>query len=199
MLIKSVEFVLSSDALKSCPKPDKPEYAFLGRSNVGKSSLMNMLFGNKKLVKTSSTPGKTQLMNYFLVNNHMYFVDLPGYGFAKSSKTNRLKWAEMTSNYFQKRESLLNSFLVIDSRIPPQQSDLETMEWFATKQLPFSLVFTKTDKLSKRILAKNISDYKIKLFENWEELPQTFLSSKFGEGKEEILSYIESINPVFNS
>jgi len=195
MIIKSAEFVISNTKLSLCPKPDRPEYAFIGRSNVGKSSLINYITGNKKLAKTSATPGKTQLINHFMINDSWYLVDLPGYGYAKSSKSNRQKWQEFIADYVLKRETLMNLFVLIDSRLPPQQIDLDFMEWLGIKGIPFSIVFTKTDKQTSSKLNKNLLAYKKEMLKYWEEMPISFSTSATGKiGKEAILNYIGSIN-----
>jgi GTP-binding protein len=196
--IESASFVKSSESLLQCPSPDIPEYAFIGRSNVGKSSLINMLCGVKNLAKTSSMPGKTRLINHFLINGKWYLVDLPGYGFAKVSKTSREKWGSMLRNYLLKRPSLVSSFILIDSRLSPQASDLEFMEWMGSKQLPFCLVFTKTDKLRSSEYSRNLEHYRLRLLDSWEELPPIFVtSSEEKTGREEILGYIEENNSLF--
>ncbi len=195
MIIKSAEFVISNTKLSLCPKPDRPEYAFIGRSNVGKSSLINYITGNKKLAKTSATPGKTQLINHFMINDSWYLVDLPGYGYAKSSKSNRQKWQEFIADYVLKRETLMNLFVLIDSRLPPQQIDLDFMEWLGIKGIPFSIVFTKTDKQTSSKLNKKLLAYKKEMLKYWEEMPISFSTSATGKiGKEAILNYIGSIN-----
>jgi len=195
MIIKTAEFVISNTKLSLCPAPDKTEYAFIGRSNVGKSSLINYITDNKKLAKTSGTPGKTQLINHFIINDEWYMVDLPGYGYAKSSKTNRLKWEAFISEYILQRENLMNLFVLIDSRLVPQQIDLDFMEWLGEKGIPFSIVFTKTDKLTSSKLNKNLMAYKKEMLKYWEEMPISFSTSATGKmGKEAILNYIESIN-----
>jgi len=198
MLIKSAEFIISSPNINKCPEPKLPEYAFIGRSNVGKSSLLNMLTERKYLAKISGTPGKTQLINHFIINKDWYLVDLPGYGFAKTSKTNRAKWEKFIHNYLLKRTNLLSSFILIDSRLEPQKNDTKFIEWFGVNRLPFVLVFTKTDKLNKKTLADNIEIYKKHMLENWEELPEMFITSaKNSAGKEDILSFIEKTNKIF--
>lgn len=195
MIIKSAEFIISNTKLADCPKSDKPEYAFIGRSNVGKSSLINYLTNHKKLSKTSSTPGKTQLINHFLINNEWFMVDLPGYGYAKTSKSNREKWQQFIANYILKRDHLLNLFVLIDSRLPPQKIDLEFMEWLGIKGIPFAIIFTKIDKLTSSKLHKNLLIYKKEMLKQWEEMPISFTSSSFSKiGKESILNYIEKIN-----
>lgn len=198
MKIESATFLKSSESLAQCPKPDRPEYAFIGRSNVGKSSLINMLCGHKNLAKTSGTPGKTQLINHFLINEKWYLVDLPGYGFAKVSRTSREKWQNMISLYLLKRENLMSSFVLIDSRHAPQLIDMEFLDWMGSKQLPFSIVFTKTDKLKASEHKKNLALYKEKLMEQWEELPPIFITSaEKKSGRDEILDYIGDTNLLF--
>ncbi len=195
MQIKEAKFLKSSQKVSQCPKPDKPEYAFIGRSNVGKSSLINMLTGRKKLAKISGTPGKTQLVNHFLINNSWYLVDLPGYGYAKVSKSLRSSFGKLIENYIFTRENLMNLFLLIDSRIPLQKSDLDFMINLGEHQIPFSIVYTKTDKLKKTTYDKQISVIEDELLKYWEELPPAFHTSAVtGKGKEEILDFIEKIN-----
>lgn len=194
MVIRTAEFVISNTDVSKCPAPNLPEFAFIGRSNVGKSSLINTLTSHKNLAKTSGKPGKTQLINHFLINKDWYLVDLPGYGYAKTSKTNRKKWEKFIEEYFLTRENLYNIFILLDSRLEPQKIDLEFMIWCAEKQLPFSMVFTKTDKLSSTILQKNLAKYKKEMLNYWEELPPVFVTSSVTEkGKEEILAYVEGI------
>ena len=196
-IIKS-EFVISNTDVSKCPQEDKPEYAFIGRSNVGKSSLINMLCGRKNLAKISSTPGKTQLINHFLIDEAWYLVDLPGFGFAKSSKSSREKWRKMINGYLLKRKNLLNSFFLIDSRLEPQKNDTKFINWFGENELPFTLVFTKTDKLKPNQLSKNIEAYKKHLLERWEELPPMIItSSRTSLGKDEVLDFIEKNNKIF--
>ncbi|MFP5470066.1 MAG: ribosome biogenesis GTP-binding protein YihA/YsxC [Bacteroidia bacterium] len=196
--IDTAEFVCSNTDITKCPPADKPEYAFIGRSNVGKSSLINMLTGKKGLAKTSSTPGKTQLINHFIIDDTWYLVDLPGYGYAKASKRERAKWETFIHDYLLKRENLLCLFVLIDSRHEPQKIDLEFMEWLAVKGIPFVMVFTKTDKESARIINKNIANYEEKMFEVWEELPQYFItSSEKKTGREEVLEFISQLNGQF--
>ena len=198
MIIKSAKFLISSQTYEKCPKANLPEYAFIGRSNVGKSSLINMVVGVKKLAKTSSTPGKTQLLNHFIINEEWYLADLPGYGYAKISRETRDKWENMIKDYLMMRENLLSTFILIDSRLEPQKSDVEFMEWLGTNEIPFVIVFTKTDKLSKKETTSNLERYKKELAETWEELPQIILSSSETKaGKEEILSFIEKTNQSF--
>ncbi len=178
-----------------CPKDTKPEYAFIGRSNVGKSSLINMLTNNKRLAKTSATPGKTLLINHFIINNEWYLVDLPGYGFAKRSKKEIAKLEQMIEGYILQREQLINVFVLVDVRLEPQKIDLEFIEWLGTSSIPFSIVFTKADKLSAGKVAQNVAQYKKVLMETWEELPPMFVtSSENKQGRDEVLDYIEQIN-----
>ena len=198
MEIKSAEFTCSSPDVTKCPEPKIPEYAFIGRSNVGKSSLINMLVERKNLAKTSSTPGKTQLINHFIIDENWYLVDLPGYGYAKSSKKDREKWGQMIHKYLIKRENLMCTFILIDSRLEPQKIDLEFIEWFGVNQLPFILVFTKSDKINKKTLLHNLDLFKKTLKEKWSELPKMIVSSsKLSQGKEAILELVENTNPLF--
>jgi GTP-binding protein len=195
MTIKEAVFVISSDTVEKCPNDTKPEYAFIGRSNVGKSSLINMITGNKKLAKTSGRPGKTQLINHFLINEEWYIVDLPGYGYAKASKTSRAKWEKFIADYLTKREQLVNVFVLLDCRLEPQKIDLEFMNWCGEEGIPFSMVFTKIDKLSSSALQKNLAQYKKEMLKYWEALPPVFTtSSESAFGKEQVLNYIEAIN-----
>jgi GTP-binding protein len=195
MLIKDAIFVISNTDYEKCPQDGKPEYAFIGRSNVGKSSLINMLTNRKKLALTSSTPGKTQLINHFMINNEWYLVDLPGYGYAQRGKEGRERIATIIESYILNRTQMTSLFLLIDSRHEPQKIDLEFMEWLGQNGIPFSIVFTKTDKLSKSAQLLNADSYLKKLNETWEELPPVFYtSSEKQRGREEILDYIESIN-----
>ena len=195
MKIKSAKFVISNTEIEKCPAPDRPEYAFIGRSNVGKSSLINMLVDNKKLAKTSGRPGKTQLINHFEINESWYLVDLPGYGYAKSSKMNRFKWSQFIEEYLRKRENLMNTFVLIDCRLEPQKIDLEFLNWCGHNQIPFSMVFTKADKLSSSKLQKNLAVYKKEMLKVWAELPPVFVTSSESKlGREKLLNYIEEIN-----
>lgn len=195
MIIKSAVFLCSNTAMDKCPADHLPEYAFIGRSNVGKSSLINMLTHVKGLAKTSGTPGKTQLINHFIINEQWYLVDLPGYGFAKVSQTTRAKWEVMIKNYLQKRKNLVNVFALIDSRISPMASDIAFVNWLGEKHIPFVIVFTKTDKLNKRKTGENVRDFKNRLSETWEELPQVILSSADDKtGRDELLGFIEKTN-----
>ena len=191
MEIKSATFTISSAKLSQCPKDTKAEFAFIGRSNVGKSSLINMLTDHKGLAKTSATPGKTLLINHFLINNEWYIVDLPGYGFAKRSKSVQRSIEEMISSYILRREQLVNVFLLIDVRHNPQKIDTEFMTWLGENGIPFSIVFTKADKLSATQLRQNVDSYMKSLLETWEELPPYFVtSSEKKQGREPLLNYI---------
>jgi GTP-binding protein len=195
MEIKNAEFVISAPMVSMCPKDTKAEYAFIGRSNVGKSSLINMLTNNRKLAKTSATPGKTLLINHFIINKEWYLVDLPGYGYAKRSKKEMNKLEQMIQGYILQRSQLVNVFVLVDVRLEPQQVDLEFIQWLGESSVPFSIVFTKADKLNTTGVQKNVAAYKRKLQEEWEELPPMFItSSEKRMGKEEILDYIEEIN-----
>lgn len=195
MQIKSAEFLVSSARIDQCPNTNLPEYAFIGRSNVGKSSLINMLTGKSKLAKTSATPGKTILINHFVINGEWYLVDLPGYGYAKRSKKDTEKFEHMITTYILDREQMTNLFLLIDVRHEPQQIDLEFMEWLGENGVPFSIVFTKADKVSKAKLKGSVMHYLTELKKQWEELPPYFVTSSEAKmGREEILDYIEEIN-----
>jgi GTP-binding protein len=195
MIIHSADFVSSYVDWKKCPASPLPEYAFIGRSNVGKSSLINTLTERNSLAKISNTPGKTQCINFFLINDSWHLVDLPGYGYAKTSKKNREMWLKFTKDYIRKREQLQNVFLLIDARIPPQQIDLDFIIWMGENGIPFSLVFTKNDKPKKT--AKNVDAFKEVMLELWEELPVHFLSSSVSRiGREDILNYIGEINAM---
>ena len=198
MIIKTAEYLQSVVDWRKCPVPDKPEYAFIGRSNVGKSSLINMLTNNSKLAKTSSKPGKTQTINHFLMNKTWYLVDLPGYGFAKTSKTNREKWQKMISDYLLHRENLQVVFELVDSRLEPQQIDVDFINNLGENGIPFVIIFTKADKVSTGKAMSNIQKMKNRLGETWEELPLMIKTSSLsGLGKERILDYIEEINQQF--
>lgn len=200
MIIKTAEFIQSVTDWRKCPTANLPEYAFIGRSNVGKSSLINMLVNNKKLAKTSSKPGKTQTINHFLINKNWYLVDLPGYGYASISKAMREKWQKMISDYLIKRENLQIIFVLIDSRLEPQKIDLEFISNLGASGIPFALIFTKTDKISPSKVQSNVQKFYNKLAEEWEEMPYRMLSSsETGKGREEILNYIEQINAQYNT
>lgn len=195
MEIKKAEFTLSAPMVSMCPNDTKPEYAFIGRSNVGKSSLINMLCRNKKLAKTSATPGKTLLINHFIINNEWYLVDLPGYGYAKRSKKEIEKLDQMIRGYILQRQQLVNVFVLVDIRLEPQKIDLEFMEWLGVSSIPFSIIFTKADKLTANKCQQAMAAYKKKLSETWEELPPIFLTSaEKRDGRDEVLDYIEKIN-----
>ena len=199
MIISSAEFVKSSQELNQCPQPDMPEFAFIGRSNVGKSSLINMLVEKKDLAKTSSQPGKTQLINHFIINEEWYLVDLPGYGYAKTSMENRKRWRMMIENYLLKRENLLTVFVLIDSRIEPQKNDLEFINFLGENGVPITLIFTKTDKQSAKKTQDSLELFKQTLSEYWEELPEIILTSSENKtGRGEVLETIENIIPYFN-
>ncbi|PZF71535.1 ribosome biogenesis GTP-binding protein YihA/YsxC [Taibaiella soli] len=195
MEIRSAKYLISSPKVEDCPKPDKPEYAFIGRSNVGKSSLINMLTRQTKLAKTSSSPGKTQLINHFVINHSWYLVDLPGYGYAKVSQKQRAEFQKMISNYLTKRENLMTVFVLVDSRLKPQQLDLDFMAQLGEWGVPFSIVFTKADKSTQREVAKNAKQFIEKMKEEWQFIPRSFVTSaeKF-HGRKEMLAYIEEVN-----
>lgn len=198
MVIKSAEYLISNVDWQKCPEPDKPEYAFIGRSNVGKSSLINMLTGRDKLAKTSGTPGKTQLINHFLINNEWYIVDLPGYGFAKVSQSQRRSWEQMIENYLRKRTNLVNVFVLIDSRHPPQKIDIEFVNQLGEWQVPFQLVFTKADKGTQLETSRNVKAFLNKLREYWEFLPANYVTSTVKRmGKDKILEFIDEMNMRF--
>jgi len=195
MKIDSAEFVISNTDINKCPQTGLPEYAFIGRSNVGKSSLINMLTGRKGLAMTSSTPGKTLLINHFIINKNWYLVDLPGYGYAKRSKKMQEQISQIISNYILRREQLTSLFVLIDSRLEPQKIDMDFITWLGENGVPFGIIFTKADKLSRSKVMANVQVVLDKLKEQWEELPPYFLSSsEKGTGREEILDYIHSIN-----
>lgn len=194
MTIRSAEFVVSNTNPQACPKPDKQEFAFIGRSNVGKSSLINLLVARKNLAKTSSSPGKTQTINHFLINGTWYLVDLPGYGYASISRSKSQSWGPMIETYLKKRTNLLTTFVLIDPRLDPQKIDLAFIQWMGTEGIPFALVFTKADKISRNQLAIIKNVWAKKLGETWEELPAIFMTSATARtGREEILSYINSL------
>lgn len=200
MEIQTAEFIQSNSDFKKCPAEDRPEYAFIGRSNVGKSSLINMLCGKKGLAKTSATPGKTQLINHFMINGQWYLVDLPGYGYAKTARTEREKWDTMIRNYMMYRKNLMSVFVLIDIRIAPQEKDLDFINWMGEQSIPFAIIFTKADKQTR---IKN--DFSVKRFTNellrtWENIPPYFISSSETKmGKEEVLNYIEESNKLFRN
>ena len=195
MDIKTAEFTLSAPRVSMCPNDTKPEYAFIGRSNVGKSSLINMLSRNKKLAKTSSTPGKTLLINHFLINREWYLVDLPGYGYAKRSKTEVAKLDQMIRGYILEREQLMNVFVLVDIRLEPQKIDLEFINWLGLSSIPFAIIFTKADKLSEGKVKASVDAYVRKMLETWEEMPPYFVtSSEKARGRDEVLDYIDQIN-----
>ena len=195
MEIKKAEFVVSNTDYRKCPDTGLPEYAFIGRSNVGKSSLINMLTHQKGLAKTSVRPGKTQLINHFLINNEWYLVDLPGYGYARTSKTSREKWQKMITDYLLKREALVNVFVLVDSRIPPQKIDLEFINFLGMNGTPLSIIFTKIDKQKQREIAATVNTYRQTLAEVWEELPEMLMTSSVtGFGRDRVLARIDEIN-----
>lgn len=206
MQIKSAKYILSAPTFDKCPKPDKPEYAFIGRSNVGKSSLINMLTGQKNLAKTSSTPGKTQLINHFEVESAVankskakwFLVDLPGYGYAKRSQTDRRRWEQMIEHYFKKRENLLTVFVLVDARHSPQKNDLEFVDKLGGWQVPFAIVFTKADKEKPGVVQRNVKAFFEEMKKTWQFLPQQFITSAEKKaGKEELLTFIETCNESF--
>lgn len=208
MIIKSASYLISSPDFEKCPAPDRPEYAFIGRSNVGKSTLINMLCNNQKLAKTSASPGKTQMINHFSIQSlhdekakqvtPWYIVDLPGYGFAKVSQSSRRRWEQMIENYFRKRENLTNVFVLIDSRHQPQKNDLEFLQQLGKWDVPFSLIFTKSDKETQAIVSKNVKDFLNKMRETWQFLPQHFVTSSIKKtGRDKILTSIEDMNIRF--
>ena len=199
MIIHSADFCVSNSDVSLCPVSTLPEYAFIGRSNVGKSSLINALTNRKHLAKTSATPGKTQLINHFLINENWFITDLPGYGYAKVAKGVKAGWEKMISQYLLKRENLLYTFVLVDSRHAPQKIDIEFINWLGENKIPFCIVFTKIDKLSKTNATKNITDYHTALLQYWEELPISFVSSaEKKEGINEILDFIENANVVYS-
>ena len=198
MQIKSADFIISNTDYKLCPKADKAEYAFIGRSNVGKSSLINLITEKKQLAKISRKPGKTQLINHFLINKAWYLVDLPGYGYATVSKKQKEEFQKIIFSYLKNRQNLMCLFMLLDCRHKCQKIDLEFMQWLGEKQIPFVMVFTKIDKLSKRALEKNIEHYKKEMLKDWEEIPQCFYTSTLKrEGNKEILTFIEKTNSLF--
>jgi GTP-binding protein len=198
MIPARAEFVTSSPDFSKCPPPDFPEYAFVGRSNVGKSSLINMVTGQKMLAKTSSTPGKTQLINHFLIDSQWYLVDLPGYGYARVGRKTKENWKKILQDYLLKRTNLMSVFLLIDSRLSLQDNDRMVINWFGENQVHFNLVFTKTDKLTNNQLASNIASFKNELLQDWEELPGMIITSASnGTGRDPILEFIRETNKLF--
>lgn len=194
MQIKSAQYLMSNDDFRKCPKPDMPEFAFIGRSNVGKSSLINMLTSNSKLAKTSASPGKTQKINHFVINNSWYLVDLPGYGYAKVSKSQREVFRKMIEGYILNRQNLVNLFVLVDCRIEPQQIDVEFINWLGANRVPFTIIFTKSDKIGTNVLASKIDAYREHLLQTWETLPDILVSSAVSKmGQDEILDYIQNI------
>ncbi len=197
MIINSARFVISNSDVRKCPDDVRHEYAFIGRSNVGKSSLINMLTGRKSLAMTSAMPGKTMLINHFLINDSWYIVDLPGYGYARRDKSNREKLRAMIESYVLNRQQMTNLFVLVDSRHEAQKIDMEFIEWLGENGVPFSIVFTKVDKLGKEAARRNVQRYCDTLLESWEELPPIFVtSSETGQGREELLDYIEQLNSI---
>ena len=196
MFVKSARFVISNTDIEKCPKNNLPEYAFIGRSNVGKSSLINSISNKKGLAKTSSKPGKTLLINHYLINNKWYLVDLPGYGYAKTSKKKKRIFKSFITNYFKKRKQLINAFLLIDIRHEPQQIDINFMRWLGNNHIPFSIIFTKSDKVKTQALDEKLNNYKkMMIHEVWESLPPIFVTSSLrNKGGEDILNYIENLN-----
>jgi GTP-binding protein len=200
MKIKTAKFLKSSSELKQCPLPNTAEYAFIGRSNVGKSSLINMVTNHMNLAKTSGKPGKTQLINHFIINDEWYLVDLPGYGYAKVSKSIRGQFTTMIEGYLQKRRNLLNTFVLIDCRLEPQKNDMEFLEFMGLNELPFTIVFTKADKLKPHELETNVENFRKALLEQWEEVPPMIISSsETKRGRDEILAFIEQTNRIIPS
>ncbi len=186
---------MSNSDVAKCPKDRLPEYAFIGRSNVGKSSLINMLMQRKSLAKTSGRPGKTQLINHFLINKNWYLVDLPGYGYARVSKSSKKVFQKFITKYFEKREQMILAFVLVDCRLEPQPIDLEFMQWMGESQVPFSIIFTKADKLKPNALKRNIESYEQKMLEVWEEMPQYFITSASNfEGRDELLGFLGNLN-----
>jgi len=198
--ITSAEFVLSNSDVDKCPSNRLPEYAFIGRSNVGKSSLINMLMQRKSLAKTSGRPGKTQLINHFIINKNWYLVDLPGYGYARVSKSTKKVFQKFITKYFEKRKQLVLAFVLIDCRHEPQPVDTEFMQWMGEQQVPFAIIFTKADKLKPNAIIRNIEHYKEKMLETWEEMPPYFVTSASNSaGRDEVLEYIATLNDEINA
>lgn len=199
MKIKSAEFIISNVEVSRCPDSKLPEYAFIGRSNVGKSSLINMLTERKNLAKTSGRPGKTQLINHFLINKNWHLVDLPGYGYARVSKSAKKTFQKFITNYFEQRSQMYSAFVLIDVRHNPQSIDMDFMMWLGEHEIPFSIIFTKADKVKPKALERNIETYKSKMLKIWEEMPKYFLTSASqGTGRETVLDYIEDLNSQIN-
>jgi len=200
MKINSAQFVISNQEVKKCPTNRLPEYAFIGRSNVGKSSLINMITDHKSLAKTSGRPGKTQLINHFIINKNWYLVDLPGYGYARVSKSSRSKFQKFITNYFEQREQLVSAFVLVDVRHEPQPIDMEFMEYLGESSIPFSIIFTKADKLKPNALERNVELYKKRMLDGlWEEMPPYFVTSSSNKmGRDEVLEYIDGINQTMN-
>lgn len=195
MIITKAEFIISNSDVSKCPKEILPEYAFIGRSNVGKSSLINMLTNNKNLAKTSGKPGKTQLINHFKINNNWFLVDLPGYGYARVSKSTKKVFQKFITQYFEKRKQLILAFVLVDIRHEPQTIDVDFMQWLGENQIPFAIIFTKADKLKPEAIKRNVATYHEKMLDFWEEMPTYFITSSSSRtGKEEVLAYIDRIN-----
>ena len=201
MRVAQAEFVISNTDVAKCPRDPFPEYAFIGRSNVGKSSLINTLAGRKSLAKTSGRPGKTQLINHFKINKNWFLVDLPGYGYARTSKTTKKAFQKLITRYFEQRKQLVSAFVLVDIRHTPQNIDLEFMEWLGTNYIPFAIIFTKADKLKPNAINRNVTDYLAKMQEGlWEEVPPHFVTSSLHKtGVEEVLYYIEQLNQEFKA
>ena len=200
MQIKSAEFLMSNSKVDKCPKDRLPEYAFIGRSNVGKSSLINMLMDRKNLAKTSGRPGKTQLINHFLINKNWYLVDLPGYGYARVSKSIKKTFQKFITDYFREREQMVLAFVLVDCRHEPQPIDLEFMQWMGENGIPFNIIFTKADKLKPLALERNITVYTEKMLETWEEMPKYFITSASNYmGRDEVLNYIDDLNSAIQN
>ncbi|WP_133757387.1 ribosome biogenesis GTP-binding protein YihA/YsxC [Gelidibacter sediminis] len=199
-MIKTAEFVMSNSEVAKCPKDFLPEYAFIGRSNVGKSSLINMLTNHKNLAKTSGRPGKTQLINHFLINKNWFLVDLPGYGYARVSKSSKKKFQQFITDYFEKRQQLVTAFVLIDLRHEPQKIDLEFMEYMGENRIPFSIIFTKADKLKPKAIERNAESYMQELLKTWEETPSYFITSSTSAiGRDEVLQFIDTTNQEINA
>lgn len=204
MEVTSANYIISSPNIQGCPKPDRPEYAFIGRSNVGKSSLINLITSHSKLAKVSSSPGKTQMINHFLINadkhgnGGWYLVDLPGYGYAKRSQTQRAQWQKMIAGYFQERENLITVFVLIDSRLSPQKIDIEFLQQLGEWGIPFNIVFTKSDKNTQSDTAKNVKSFVNKMKEDWEYIPKSFITSTVKRtGRRELLEYVDELNTEY--